>query len=249
MSLVSIVTPAFNAAKTLAQTIDSVRAQTFQDWEIIIVDDASDDSTTALAAHYALEDKRVRIIRRAENGGIAKARNQGLSAATGRYIAFLDSNDLWLPEKLALQLNFMEENNATISCTAYRRFSSLQNPGAILRAPKRITFDTLLRAPNIGMLTAVIDRDNSGPFYFNEQIGGDEDLALWLTITKAGQDVLFFDRDLARHRVALHLDPREWIHIGWTTWRIYRDIAGLPKKQAAKALAFYFLYSLRKRMF
>lgn len=119
MALVSIITPAYNAVRTLSETIESVQAQTFTDWEMIIVDDCSSDGTTALASRYATDDPRIRVIRRAENGGVAAARNQALGAATGRYMAFLDADDLWLPEKLHLQLAFMHEHDATISCSAF----------------------------------------------------------------------------------------------------------------------------------
>lgn len=250
MPLVSIITPAYNSAKTLAETIESVRAQSFADWEMIIVDDCSSDGTTALASHYAQMDDRIRIIRRAENGGAAAARNQGLNAATGRYIAFLDADDLWLPQKLELQLTFMEEHKATISCTAYRRFVDLNEPSRVIRCPvQRVTFDVLLRHTCVGMLTAMIDRDQSGPFQFDETLGGYEDLALWLVLTKGGQDVLFFDRDLARYRNTPGSLSSKWWRSAWWTWCIYRHVAGLPRTEAFIALGSYAFNAALKRLF
>jgi teichuronic acid biosynthesis glycosyltransferase TuaG len=249
MALVSIITPAYNSTRTLGETIESVQAQSFTDWEMIIVDDASGDGTTALASRYAADDARIRVIRRHENGGVAVARNQALAAATGRYIAFLDADDLWLPEKLALQMQFMAENDATISCTAFRRFKEIDKPGRIRTCPSRVTFDVLTRNTCVGMLTVMIDRDRSGSFEFEPDRHGYEDLALWLVMTKAGHDILFFNRDLARYRnTPGSLSSR--VHISaWRTWRAYRDVAGLPPMDAFVALFNYGLRALLKRIF
>ncbi len=107
--LVSIVTPAYKAAAFVGQTIESVLAQDYQDWELHIVDDRSPDDTAAVVERYAARDPRVRLIRLGRNGGAAMARNASLEAARGRYVAFLDSDDLWLPGKLSRQLAFMKE--------------------------------------------------------------------------------------------------------------------------------------------
>jgi teichuronic acid biosynthesis glycosyltransferase TuaG len=249
MPLVSIITPAYNATATLAAAIESAQAQDFTDWEMIIVDDCSGDGTTALASRYANDDARIRVIRRSTNGGVAVARNQALDVATGRYIAFLDSDDIWLPEKLSLQLQFMQENDATISATAYRRFTDIQHPSRVLRCPTRVTFDTLIHQTCIGMLTTIIDREKSGPFQFDEVISGYEDLALWLVLTKAGHDILFFNRDLARYRVTPGSLSSFWPRSAWWTWRVYRDVAGLPLLEAFASLMSYGFHAALKRMF
>lgn len=251
MPLVSIITPAYNSAGTLAETIESVRAQSFADWEMIIVDDCSSDGTTALASHYAQMDERIRIIRRAEQGGISTARNQGIAAMTGRYIAFIDADDLWLPQKLELQLAFIEEHKATISSTAFRRFTNLEEPGRVQKpSGLRVTFDTLLHKNMIGLLTVMIDRDKSGSFAFNENLRTHEDLALWLELTKSGNDIYFFDRDLARQRI-VHTNGRQPVKAicsAWRTWRIYRDIAGLPVLEAFISLVSYGANAVIKRL-
>lgn len=249
MPLVSIITPAYNSAGTLAETIESVRVQSFTDWEMIIVDDCSSDGTTALATHYAHLDERIRIIRRAEQGGVSVARNQGLSASTGRYIAFIDADDLWLKQKLELQLAFMAEHQATISCTAYRRFITMDEPKRVIKAPGlRITFDTLLRKNTINLLAVMIDRDKSGPFQFDETLITHEDLALWLEMTKSGHDIYFFDRDLARLRlipVASH--PVKMLSSVWRLWKIFRHKAGLPVFDALLSIISHSIHSLIKR--
>lgn len=247
--LVSIVTPAYNAASVLGQTIESVQAQSFSNWEMIIVDDVSMDGTIALAERYALKDDRIRIIRRAENGGPAAARNKGMEAAHGRYIAFLDADDLWLPHKLERQLAFMDDMNAAISCTAYRRFVTPESPGRLIRCPRRITFDTLLRKTCVATLTTIIDRDKTGPVAFSEDVAGYEDLALWLTLTRSGHDIVCLNEDLARYRIMPNSQSSKWLRSLWWTWRVYRDVANLPRGQAALALLSYGFFAALKRVF
>jgi len=244
--LISIITPAYNAAATLGATIESVQKQSFTDWEMIIIDDCSLDGTMSLAERYALADDRIRMIRRAESAGFTQARNVGLGAAAGRYVAFLDAGDLWLPEKLQRQLNFMQEQNAAMSCTAYRRFTDPANPRRVLRCPKHVTFDTLLRKTCAGTLTMMVDRQQTGPIAFNEDLHGNPDLALWLNLTKTGYDIAFLNQDLARHRMT---SETHFLRSAWATWRIYRDVAGLTRKQAFLALLSYAFNALLKRIF
>ena len=117
---VSIITPSYNSAKYIKQTIDSVRAQTYTDWEMLIVDDCSTDNTCDIVEAIAKEDNRVKLIRQEQNGGAAVARNRALENSTGRFIAYLDADDIWLPEKLSRQVEFMEQNDVAFSCCDFR---------------------------------------------------------------------------------------------------------------------------------
>ncbi|MDW8259669.1 MAG: glycosyltransferase family 2 protein, partial [Gammaproteobacteria bacterium] len=119
-----MITPAYRAAKFIAETIQSVQAQTYPDFEMLIVDDCSPDETAAVVARFAAEDPRIRLLRQSVNGGPAAARNRALMEARGRWIAFLDSDDLWLPEKLCRQLAFHRATDAALTYTAFRRISS-----------------------------------------------------------------------------------------------------------------------------
>jgi teichuronic acid biosynthesis glycosyltransferase TuaG len=119
MPRVSVIMPAFDSAAHVGSAIASVQAQTETDWELLVIDDGSRDETPGIVANAAREDRRIHLIRLAGNGGPAVARNAGIAAARGRYIAFLDSDDLWLPEKLARQLRFMEQRNAGFSYTGF----------------------------------------------------------------------------------------------------------------------------------
>lgn len=247
MPLVSVITPAYNAAAFIGDAVRSVQAQTFQDWELIVVDDCSGDGTGAVVERLASEDPRIRLIRRAENGGSAASRNIALKAATGRYIAFLDADDLWLPEKLERQLYFMQENACGASYHAYRRFTNIENPGRLLRGPDRVTFDTLLKKTCIGMLTGMIDRELVGDFSFDTHLRA-EDLAYWLHLTKAGHDVLFLDEDLARYRITPNAKSSAIFKSAWGTWQVYRKAAGLTIRQTFAAMTFYGLFAVLKRI-
>lgn len=248
MPLVSIITPAYNAAKYIGDAIESVRAQTYGDWEMIIVDDCSADGTGAVVERYAAEDRRIRLIRRAENGGSAASRNIALKAAHGRYIAFLDADDTWLAEKLTRQLAFMQAHNAAISYHAYRRMTVDGKEGRLLRGPTRVTFDTLLRKTCVGMLTAMIDRQSTGDMQFDTTLRRREDLAFWLNLTKTGHDILFLDEDLARYRVTPGSKSKALTASALGTWRVYRRAAGLTIRQTFLAMSSYAFFAALKRI-
>ena len=118
---VSIITPAYNSAKIIIQTIDSVLAQTYTNWEMIIVDDKSTDHTKKIISEYMQKDNRIKYILLEENSGPAVARNRAIEEAEGRYIAFLDADDLWMPVKLEKQIAFMQRENIALSYTGYYR--------------------------------------------------------------------------------------------------------------------------------
>ena len=120
MPKVSIITPAYNASQFLSETIDSVVEQTFKDWEMIIIDDCSSDDTVSIATEYTKKDKRIKVVRNKDNCGVAATRNHGLDVATGEYIAFIDSDDLWLPEKLEKQVRFIKKGYSRLSRTTTR---------------------------------------------------------------------------------------------------------------------------------
>src|SRR5262245_6047882 len=148
---VSVITPAHNAARFLDRTIASVRAQTFEDWEMCIVDDGSSDATPEIVEKLAREDARLRLIRRARAGGPAAARNEGMDRSRGSYVAFLDSDDLWRPEKLAIQLETLRRTGSTFSYTAYSLIDEEDRPlGRGISAPPRMTYPELLKNTIIG---------------------------------------------------------------------------------------------------
>lgn len=178
--LVSIVTPVYNAEKSLQATIDSVKAQSEKRWELILVNDCSTDGSADLIAKAVASDKRITAITLPVNSGAARARNVALDAARGQYIAFLDSDDAWDSTKLDRQLDFMRQNAYAFTYTAYRT-----NKGRIVTAPQTVTYDGLLINNVIGCLTVMVDRTITGDFKMPEFRKGQDHLT-WLSLLKAG---------------------------------------------------------------
>lgn len=196
-SLVSIVMPLYNAAHTVLESVRSIQAQTCPDWELVIVDDGSRDPSVEIVSGLIEEDPRIRLFRQEQNGGVAEARNRGIQESQGQYLAFLDSDDLWRPEKLAKQISFMKEHHAAISATAY---GVIDENGKKARADRHFqhieagyrtySFRELLKGNALGCLTVMIDRialqeqGYTGDLAF-PQIKH-EDYALWLSILRGG---------------------------------------------------------------
>ena len=225
--LVSVITPAHNAERFLADTVRSVQAQTYQHWELWIVDDVSTDGTAAIAAGFAQDDRRVRHLRLDENLGPAGARNAGMDAATGRYVAFLDADDLWLPTKLEMQIAFMSRTGSHFSYTAYRM---IDEDGTLIgrpvRVPEAIDYRGLLRNTTIGCLTVMLDRDHIGPARM-PALRRHEDLALWYDILKRGFVAHGLQEDLARYRIVRGSRSRDKLATAAHMWKVYRDVEKL----------------------
>lgn len=155
--LVSIITPSYNTAKYIAETIESVQAQTYTNWEMIIVDDCSTDNTDDIVAPF-LTDSRIRYLKNPQNSGAAVSRNYALREAKGRWIAFLDSDDLWMPDKLRRQIDFMEQEGHHFSYTYYCEIDEASKPiGITVMGPKRITKRGMYNYCWPGCLTVIYD--------------------------------------------------------------------------------------------
>lgn len=165
MDLVSIIMPSYNTAKFIEETIDSVLAQTYTNWELIIVDDCSTDDTDAVVAKY--QDSRIQYLKNGKNSGAAVSRNRALREAKGRWIAFLDSDDLWAPDKLEKQIRFMEANHYSYSYTGYLEIDEASKPlGVRVSGPKRITKACMYAYCWPGCLTVMYDANVIGLVLF-----------------------------------------------------------------------------------
>jgi teichuronic acid biosynthesis glycosyltransferase TuaG len=247
MSLVSIITPAWNAERFLRASIESVRVQTFGDWQMLIADDCSADGTAALVESYAAEDSRVRLIRCKENGGPARARQASLDQADGRYIAFLDSDDLWLPTKLERQIAFMHAKRAALSYTSFRRVNEDGSTvGRQIRVPSSLTYRQLLSNTAIATLTAMVDRSVAGDIAMIDE--GYDDLCLWLSVLRRGHVAYGLQEDLARYRVrGSSVSSRPLRSAGWV-WKIYRNVEHLSMMDSAWCLTNYGVRAYAKRL-
>src|SRR5690606_31458320 len=135
---------------------------TFENWEMIMVDDCSTDSSLAIANRYSEQDERIKVLKLKANSGAAVARNAAIEMAKGRYIAFLDSDDIWLPYKLEKQIRFMQENEVAFSYTAYEKRGKLGSACGVVAVPTKVTYTDLLKVCSIGCLTAMYDTDKLG---------------------------------------------------------------------------------------
>lgn len=191
--LVSIVTPVYNAQATLQNTIDSVLSQTYPNWELILVNDASSDQSASLIQNAMAKDKRIKTIELKTNAGAARARNLALDSARGQYIAFLDSDDAWDSTKLEKQLAFMKEKAVAFTFTAYRT-----TKGRIVKAPKCVTYRQLVVDNVIGCLTVLIDRRMTGDFKMPDYRKGQDHLT-WLNLMKQGHTAYGLNEVLATY--------------------------------------------------
>jgi glycosyltransferase involved in cell wall biosynthesis len=236
MPRVSVVTPVWNAAATLAEAVASVRAQTLPDWEMILVDDGSTDRSRALAEALAAAEPRLRVLGWAENRGAAAARNAGIRAARGRYIAFLDADDRWRPEKLALQLAATAE--APFVFSAYGRMDAAGRRLGEVPAPPRLTYAELLKGNRIGCLTALYDTAHFGKVEMPE-LRRRQDYGLWLKLLKRGPAARGLPQVLADYRVRPgSLSADKWA-AARATWAVLRELEGLPLGRAGYCFLHY----------
>lgn len=235
---VSIITPAYNAARFVAEAVESVRRQTYDQWEMLVIDDCSRDETREIVRALARQDSRVKLIEQPANGGPARARQAGLDAASGRYIAFLDSDDLWLPQKLERQLAFMDACNSAISFTQFRRISADGlGVGKLIRIPDRLDYSRLLRNTAIATSTVVVDRHKTGPFSMT--VTYYDDFVLWLSILRKGFIAHGLQEDLMRYRVASGSWSRNKLRSALWVWRTYQHIEKLSVPYSAWCFAGY----------
>ena len=241
--LVSIIMPAYNSENTISASIKSVLAQTYTEWELIIVDDCSNDNTKQVIQE--LGDSRIRYFKLAENQGVAVARNCGIAKARGRYLAFLDSDDLWLPGKLSQQTNFMKKNNYAFTYTCYRQFTdNIENCKSLVTTKPFVDYKELLKGNDIGCLTVMIDQTQIPTVYM--PLERHEDYVAWLEILKHGGKAYSLSADLARYRKSgLSLTSNKVESMAWT-WRVYRKTQKLSRIESFYYLACYILQGLKK---
>lgn len=236
--LVSIITPAYRAAAFVQQAILSAQQQDYATWEMLIVDDCSSDDTCGKVAELAERDPRVRLIRQSSNQGPAAARNVALAAAEGRFAAFLDSDDLWLPGKLSAQLAFMRACEAAISYTGFRRISADgQRVGHFVDVPDTLNYRQLLCNTAMATSTVVVDRVRAGSFDMPN--APYDDFAAWLSILRRGHLAHGLRQDFMRYRVLVGSVSRSKRRSANWVWTTYRKIERLGLVRSGWCFANY----------
>lgn len=240
--------PAYNSARFIAESIKTVIAQTYTNWELLITDDCSKDDTYNIMKNFAEKDARILIYQTPQNSGAAAARNISLSHATGRYIAFLDSDDLWVPNKLEKQIDFMKKNNIAFSFSDY---DVIKEDGTktnhVIHAPKMIGYHGYLRNTIIGCLTVIIDKSMTGDFTM-PLIKSSHDMALWLLIMKRGFKAYALQETLAHYRlVSTSNSSKKW-RAAKDVWKVYRNIEHINPLYSAFCFAGYTINAILKRL-
>lgn len=243
--LVSIITPCYNSELFIAKTINSVLAQTESNWEMLVVDDCSTDSSKSIVLSYAQKYPRIKLIELAKNTGAYHARNIAIQRAAGRYIAFLDSDDLWLPDKLQKQLQFMAGNRLAFSYTSYRLGDSENNPLGVLITKPSVTYEDLLKTCDIGCLTVMYDTQKLGKVYLPNITRG-EDYALWLEILRKIKIAKGMVEPLAVYRIHDHSISKNKINSAICRWQIYREFEHLGRLKSFYYFCHYAYYGLTK---
>ena len=244
--LVSIITSAYNAAAYIVETIESVLAQTYPNWEMLIVNDCSQDNTAEIVQSYAAKDKRIKIINLKQNSGVSVARNTAIQNAKGRYIAFLDSDDLWKKEKLQKQIEFMQQNGYAFTYTSYEHFKEVkENIQNQVQIPKSLNYKQALKGNKIGCLTVMLDRKQIANIHFTTQ--KHEDYILWLNILKQGITAYGMQESLALYRTgnSKSVSSNKLQSALWT-WNVYRNSQRLSVVKSMYYMWFYVVSGLRK---
>ena len=246
---VSVIIPCHNAGRTVSATLTTLLAQDFPDWEALIIDDASTDDSRAIAARFATSDPRFRLLATAGPGplGAAQARNAGMDAAKGRYIAFLDADDLWRPHKLSCQIKALTAG-AAIVFSAYRRFDDQTGTTlGIVHAKARVAYADALHGNPIGCLTAIWDSHRLGPAHMPE-MALQHDYAFWLSLLRRGVIAQGLPDVLADYRVSARSLSSSKFQAAKATWQVLRAEPDLPLPRAATGFAFYAARAVFRRV-
>ncbi len=224
--LVSILTPTYNTEKFIRATIESVQNQKYQNWEMILVDDASTDETVKIIADFAEKDSRIKLFKLSKNSGNGFARNFALEKASGKYIAFLDADDLWFPNKLEKQLQFLKTNNLPFTFSFYDCIDEDgNNLNRRVEAPLNLTYNQLFFCNYVGNLTAIYDADYFGKIVI-EATQKRQDWRLWLTILKQIKETKPVPEPLAFYRIRKDSISSSKFKLIKHNFGVYRDFHG-----------------------
>ena len=201
-NLVSIITPCHNASKFVAETIESVLSQTYSEWEMLIVDDCSTDNSVEIVQSFSEQDSRIKLLKLEKNSGAAVARNCGIKEARGRYIAFIDSDDIWLDNKLQQEMDFMKDKNCAFVYTATQMIDADgEKKGKFTPVPEKTDYNHLLKRTVIATSTVLLDRKVTGNFFMPLRRSG-QDYATWLMLLRNIDFAYGINQPLCLYRIS-----------------------------------------------
>ena len=243
--LVSVIVPVYNAEDFMIETLESILSQTYKDIEIICIDDMSKDSSRKIIKEYADKYENVIPLLLTENGGVANARNRGIEKARGRYIAFLDSDDVWEKDKIEKQIKFMQDNKYSFTFTGYRFMDSESRLlNTVVKAKKELSYNDLLKHNAISCLTVVIDRYDIDEIHMPKI--HHEDYACWLSILKKGKKAYGLNETLARYRTRQNSLSGNKVKAASWTWNILRKEEKLNIFKASYCFVYYAIVNIFK---
>ncbi len=250
MEKVSVIMPVYNCEKFIKHSIESVQNQTYKNWELLIVDDGSKDGSLDIAKKYAQEDKRIRVIKMPQNSGVSVCRNLAVAKANGRYLAFIDSDDLWSEKKLEHQIAFMQEHNAALSHTAY---GFMDEEGYAMKKGKvdvdlNVDRKRYMKTTQIGMSSVMIDTQKVKSVKFPPDRKLCEDARLWMSYLREGMLFHGLNEMLVLYRIRNNQLSRNKMKMAVNTLKRYWNEKDIP---ACKRLYYFLNYAtngIRKRL-
>lgn len=244
---VSVIIPVYNAEGWIEAAVQSVQEQSFKDWELILVDDGSVDASNhvALSQNYR-SDARITVVHLDQNQGAAAARNHGMAVAQGRYVAFLDSDDLWHPHKLERQIAMMRAERAVLSCTGYVRQNMRSGEIAYVGVPKTTTRAALLSTNTIACSSAIFDRGHFGDQHM-PLMRSRQDFAFWLDLMAEGAEALGVPEVLMTYRERDQSLSARKGKAARQTWHVYRRHLGMSRMRAAYYFSQYAIRGIARR--
>ena len=243
--LVSIIMPAYNCGDFIGITLDSVINQSYKNWEVIVVDDCSTDNTADVVQEYIKNDNRIKYHKLEKNSGAAVARNKAVDLAAGKYMAFLDSDDVWFPEKLTKQIGFMEENDYGFTCTSYTKIDEQGEylNRTIIAQPRRDYDGVLKTCP--GNSTVIYNAEKLGKFKIPD-IKKRNDYVMWLQVIKKEKYLYGIEEPLGSHRIRTEgISSNKKSLVGYH-WKVYREIENLSLLKSSYLIVYWILATVFK---
>ncbi|MFO7744600.1 MAG: glycosyltransferase family 2 protein [Psychroflexus sp.] len=244
--LVSIVTPVYNAEKFIQETIQSVQNQSYENWEHILVDDSSSDNSTEVIEEFSKNDPRIKLVKLSKNSGPAVARNKAIHLAKGRYLAFLDADDIWFDFHLKDSLNFLTENKCEFVFASYKRSNEdLDFVYSDFEVPAKVSYTDILKSNSISCLTAVVDTLALGKKEM-PLIRKRQDMGLWLKYLKETEYAYGIQKPHAIYRIRENSLSRNKLHLIKYQWEFYRKVEQLPVFKSFYYLVLWTYFGYKK---
>lgn len=245
---VSVIIPAYNTERFIGITLDSVMGQTHQNWEAIVIDDCSTDHTAEVIQNYMKQDDRIKYHKLERNSGPAVARNKAVELANGKYLAFLDSDDIWFPEKLTTQIHFMKQNGYPFTCTSYIKVNENgEFLNQTIKAIRRRNYNELLKA-NAGNSTVIYDAAQLGKIKIPD-IKKRNDYVMWLKVIKKAHWLYGLEKPLSSYRVRPDGISSNKTSLVRYHWIVYREIEKLPLIKSVYLIGYWIVTTIFKRLF